>query len=155
MNLFRNLFRKKIVEPIKTDNNKELLDKLISRYKNLEVNPNCFLTTNINSLDMYTTNISKTLKMLHTCIHIIRSKNIFSERFINSLLSTTTINVDDYLTDEEGYWYTPTSIIEEILEKLTTIHNLIEDSTPDIKPYYLFQIDPLLRDIHELYFIFV
>lgn len=153
MRWFLNLFRKRSLD-IPKGIQQDRLSMLLMAYRDITITKDSVLALPAKTLTLYLDNIVDTSRLLHSANHIIRKDGYFEDMFLSRFTVAKPVSFRDYMVDENGYWYVPSTVVKELLEKLTTLHDLFEEVSEDKRVYYLRQVEPLLDDLAELYTVF-
>lgn len=146
MQWIRSLFRKAPVIDIPKDP-KDQLAYLIEHLNKITIPTTVVGMDNI-VLNLYRTRADRFLATTHDCLHIIRSRLYFTDALKMSLIKLEEVELYDYVTNKEGFYYDNQSFFKELIEKLSNIHYLLDDPVyNELRGYYLRQLEPILHDV--------
>lgn len=98
-------------------------------------------------LHLYRNRADKLLSTTHDALHIIRDRRYFTDSITLTMLTTKSVSLYDYMTDDSGFYYNHGGFVEDLIEKLTHIHHLLEDPDDVMYSYYMRHMEPILHDV--------
>lgn len=150
MKWLRKLFRRPVVVTVPTEQD-EWMGCLITGLSSIAIRRDLVIQWEDGPLEVCRHNAGQLVDSLHDCLHIIRSKSYFTGSMKASFNQHIPTTFYVYMTDADGYYYTPSSFIDHVIDKLTNIHHLLDEPQYSTRrSYYLKQLGPLLSDVETL-----